>query len=152
MAEMPIETEVLPINTRRQNREAIIRLFHGFVADFGNETAEKIIRHLVHATGGLRIQIPKNNGDPLYGCSNTFRRLWVDICKGFQRESGHLIMIRIVEELGGRRISFPDHDDICRIKRNEKIRDLCNEVNRKGLALRFNLSEAQIDRITRDVR
>jgi hypothetical protein len=148
--ERTIPTEALPVpNTRRQNRETFTRLFQGFVADFGNETAEKIIRHLVHDAGGLRLSIPGNNGDPLYGCSSLFRQLWINTCAAFGPATGRAIMMKIIVEFGGQRVWFPDVNDLCRIERNEKIRGLYNGANCQELAIRFTMHPVHIRRIAR---
>jgi len=149
-AEMPLSLEALSVpNHRRQNREAFTRLFQGYVADFGNEAAEKIIRHLVRDAGGLRISIPENNGDPLFGCSPFFRQLWVNTCTEFQPEPGRAIMLKILVEFGGQRVTFPNPDNLSRIDRNERIRCQYQGTNCQELGLRWGLHPVHIKRIAR---
>ena len=148
MGKTSTEAELPPVEktARRRNREAIMRLFQGFVADFGNELGEKIIKHIVDQAGGYRVLLPAPSPDPLpHGC-RCFRRLWRSICGEFGRASGRAIMMKFVE-LGRKRISFPDHEDMCRFERNRRIRDLYDGTNGHKLALRFRLCRTQIIRI-----
>ncbi len=122
-AEMPSRPEVLPMhNTRRQNRETFTRLFQGFVSEYGEDAAKRIIKHLVDQAGGLRMWIPSSGPDPLSRCGYFFRLLWRETCKTFGRQSGRAIMNKIMVELGGRRVYFPDYRDLYIWDRNEKIR------------------------------
>lgn len=142
---------------RRQNREALTRLFQGFVNDYGNAAGKKIIKHIVEHAGGIRIHIPGRShklnqyatidNDPLHGCSACFRNLWINICCEFGQASGRAIMNKIVVELGGRKIRFPDHETFYRSERNKKIRNLYDGANCGELALRFNLCMSQIKNI-----
>jgi len=136
-------------NHRRQNREAFTRLFQGYVADFGNEPAKEIIRHITLSAGRLRFRVPQNNGDPLFGCSPYFRQLWVSTCEAFGAESGRVIMQKIMVELGNQRVTFPDPEDLSRIDRNERIRCQYNGCNCQELGLRWGLHPVHIKRIAR---
>ena len=151
IAEMPVPVMEAPSvpSHRRQNRETFTRLFQGFVIDFGNESAEKIIRHLVRDAGGLRISIPENNGDPLFGCSPFFRQLWVNTCQSFGSDAGREIMLKIIVEFGGQRVTFPDPVDLFRIERNERIRAQYNGANCQELGLRWGLHPVHVRRIAR---
>jgi len=150
IAEKPLSPEVLPVpNHRRQNREAFTRLFQGYVNDFGNETAAKIIHHLALSAGRLRLRVPQNNGDPLFGCSPYFRQLWVDTCETFGSESGRAIMQKILIEFGAQRVIFPDLEDLSRIDRNERIRCQYNGNNCQELGLRWGLHPSHVGRIAR---
>jgi len=145
-----VRTEVLLVNNhRRQNREAFTRLFQGCVADFGNETAERIIRHLVRDAGGLRICIPRNNGDPLFGCSAFFRELWIGTCRQFGPELGRAVMQKILVEFGDQRVTFPDIRDLSRMDRNERIRIQYNGANCRELGERWGLHPEHIRKIAR---
>ena len=151
IAEMPVSPEGLPAsNRRRLNREAFTRLFQGYIADFGNETAAKIIEHLALSAGRLRFYVPRNNGDPLFGCSPCFRKLWVDTCETFGSESGRAIMQKILVEFGTQRVTFPSPEDLGRIDRNERIRCQYNGTNRRELGLRWGLHPTNITRIVKE--
>jgi len=142
-AEAPRRTEAPPMNnTRRQNREAFIRLFQGFVADYGNVDGEKIIAHLVcHDIGGERRWVPAPGPDPLSRCGENFRKLWRDTCAKFERASGRAIMNKIMVELGGRRVYFPDYKDWSMWARNMKIqKQLHSGEDPKVVAGRWGLS------------
>ncbi len=144
-------------DTRRQNRVIVTRLFQGFVKDYGEAAGKKIIEHLVSHAGGQRIRVPTNNpglnqhaslsNDPLHGCSACFRRLWMTTCQELGQASGRAIMHKIVCELGGRRIWFPDIETLYRMERNLKICAIYNGTNHKEIALRFKLSVTQINNI-----
>src|SRR5512144_1524940 len=109
LAETPKRLEVLPVpNHRRQNREAFTRLFQGFVVDFGDKAAERMIWHFVRDAGGLRLSIPANNGDPLFGCSSLFRQLWINTCAEFGPMLGRAAMQKILIEFSDQRVTFPD--------------------------------------------
>jgi len=56
-------------------------------------------------------------------------------------------MSKIVCELGGIRIYFPDYIRFSRMERDHKIRSLYNGANGVELALRFDLSQNQIRNI-----
>jgi hypothetical protein len=124
--------EILPMpNTRRQNRETFVRLFQGFVNEYGEASGKRIMKHIVDNAGGIRMDVPSSNpglnqhvkldNDPLHGCGVYFRRLWISTCKEFGHDSGHDIMNKIVCELGNQRVYFPCHKEINRWERkNEK--------------------------------
>ncbi len=149
-AETPMRLEVLPVpNSRRQNRETFTRLFQGFVDEYGEAAARKIIKHLVDQAGGYRICIPGPGPDPLHGCSACFRQLWRSTCREFGHASGRAIMNKIIVELGGRRVWFPDYRDLHIWERNEKISSQYNGENAEELSLRWNLTREWVLRIVR---
>lgn len=151
---MPIEMDIPLANhtRRRQNRETFVRLFQGFVNEFGEVAGKKIVKHLVDLAGGYRILIPAAGPDPLFGCSSQFRRLWVSTCREFGSKSGHKIMSKIIAGLGGRRVWFPDYKDLFTWDRNKKILDLFDGTNCRELACRFKLSSISILRIIRSMK
>lgn len=65
----------------------------------------------------------------------------------FDEKSGDEIINIFIQELGGLRVSIPDHGDLYRIERNKKIRAKFIGNNHKELALLFGLSAIQIRRI-----
>ncbi len=151
LAEAQRNMEVRPMsNTRRQNRETFVRLFQGFVNEYGAVAGEKIIKHLVDNAGGLRLWIPGNDipvnqsliihGDPLCTHSACFRRLWRSTCREFGQASGRAIMNKIVVEFGGRRVSFPDYEDIYKWERNEKMKNQFTGNNIDEIAARWGMS------------
>lgn len=114
--------EVLPVpNTRRQNRETFVRLFQGFVDAYGEAAAKKMIKFIIDQAGGLQLWIPGPGPDPLNRCGYWFRQLWRNTCQEFGRNIGRAIMNRIIDELGGRRVRFPDYLDLYIWDRNIKI-------------------------------
>lgn len=129
-------------NARRQNREAFIRLFQGFVDEYGPDAGEQIIEHLVrHEIGGERRWVPAPGPDPLGRCGKNFSRLWRDTCSRFKRASGRAIMHRIMVELGGRRVYFPDYKDWSMWDRNWKIQAQLHRGDRpEEVADRWGLS------------
>jgi len=151
---LPVLQEVPPMpNARRQNRETFVRLFQGFVNEYGEVAAKKIIRHLVDHSGGFRICIPGPGPDPLFGCSPLFRQLWRSTCFMFGHDSGRAIMNKIVVELGDRRIWFPDYKDLYLWERNEKIQNLYQKYdtgdNAEELGIRFRCCAVHIRRVVR---
>ncbi len=145
-AEMPRHLEVLPVpNSRRQNRETFIRLFQGFVNEYGEAAAKKIIKHLVDQAGGLQLSIPGPGPDPLCGCSAWFRQLWRDTCKEFGRKSGRAIMNKIMGQLGGRRVRFPDYLDLYIWERNVKMHNQYCEIRSSGRSSIEALTELSIN-------
>ena len=146
---MLICQEVRVSNNRRLNRDAFVRVFQCLVDDFGKEPAEKIVNQLVHRVGGLRISVPENNGDPLFGCSQSFRLLWFHICAEFGQASGRAIMRKLIVELGGSRVTFPDIQDLSRFARDEKIRNQFTGDNCQELSIRWGLHPVHIKRIVR---
>jgi len=144
-------------NSRRQNRETFVRLFQSFVNEYGEVDGKKIVKHIVDNAGGMRIWVPSSNpklnqyaalnNDPLHGCSDCFRRLWLSICREFGRTYGRTIMNKIVCELGNQRVHFPCHHDIFRWERNEKMKNQYTGKNIAEIALRWNMSVPQAQKI-----
>jgi len=162
-AEAPVHREAPPMpSTRRQNRETFVRLFQGFVNEYGEVVGKKIVKHIVDNAGGMRICIPENNpklnqtrkwidgklcvidtvlyNDPLYGCSACFRMLWVSTCQEFKQSSGRAIMHKIIVELGGRRVYFPNYRDLYKWERNEKMKNQYTGGNIDEIAERWSMS------------
>jgi len=121
-------------NSRHRNRETVILLFQGVLADFGNQLGGKIMWHIAYEAGGQRIRVPRisqgvnqyatSENDPLYGCSPCFRKLWQSTCQKFGKATGRVIMLRIITVFGGGRIYFPSFKMLHRFERNAKIRNL----------------------------
>jgi hypothetical protein len=143
-------------NSRRQNRETFVRLFQGFVNEYGEVAGKKIINHIVDQAGGMRIWVPASNpklnqyasldNDPLHGCSACFRRLWVSTCHEFGQASGRAIMNKIICEISGlchHRVHFPSHRDLYRWERDEKMQNQYTGDNIAEIALRWNMSVPQ---------
>ncbi len=85
-----------------------------------------------------------------HGCSAFFHQLWRSTCREFGHASGRAIMNKIIVELGGRRVWFPDYRDLHIWERNEKISSQYNSENAEELALRWNLSREWVLRIVRE--
>jgi hypothetical protein len=147
-------------NTRRQNRETFVRLFQGFVNEYGEIAGKKIVKHIVDTTGGMRIWVPENNpklnqhtvldNDPLHGCSACFRMLWISICHEFGPASGRAIMHKIIVERGGSRVYFPTYRDLYKWERNEKMRAQYSKCkNVEEIANRWNMSWQRAAQIVR---
>jgi hypothetical protein len=140
-------------NARRQNRETFTRLFQGFVNEYGEADAKKIIKHLIDEACGVRMWVPAPGPDPLSRCSPSFRRLWRSVCNEFGRASGRAIMNKIMVEVGSscssRRISFPDYKDLCIWERNEIIKTQLACANSYEVAHRWGMSRQWVLRIGR---
>jgi hypothetical protein len=139
-------------STRKQNRETFIRLFQGFVNEYGPVDGEKIIEHMArHQIGGQRIWVPAPGPDPLSRCGKNFSKLWRDTCSLFGRASGRAVMNKIMIELGGRRVFFPDYQDWSRWARNWNIQ---NQLHRgddpEVVAGRWGLSRQSVMKISKD--
>ena len=133
---------------RRQNRETFIGLFRGFVDDYGDIAGKKIVKHLVDVVAEAecrRIWIPDPGPDPLSRCGRTFRKLWRTTCEVFGRSSGRAVMNKIMIELGGKRVNFPDHQTLCRWERNAMIyQQHKNGMTMFEITSRWNLSDDQV--------
>ncbi|MDH4319896.1 MAG: hypothetical protein OEV73_00205 [Desulfobulbaceae bacterium] len=68
----------------------------------------------------------------------------------FGAEAGAAIMLVLVEELGGFRITVPTMDELNREARDHRIRLLFNGANVGELAERFGLCPRQIRRIVNE--
>ena len=126
-----------------KSRHALKRLFQGYINDYGNEAASRIIRTIIDVLGGCRFTIPEsrpNNADNL----NVLITLYSCLCDRFQRSSADAIMRKFLLELKGSRISFPDYDDLYREERNRRIRAMYPASKYKELAIRFDLSYHRI--------
>ena len=148
-------------SSRRQNRETFVRLFQGFVNEYGEVVGKRIMKHIVDNAGGIRMDVPARNpglnqyvkldNDPLHGCGVDFRRLWRSTCKEFGHNSGQTIMNKIVCELGNQRVYFPCHKEIYRWERNEMMKNqYSKDPNIKALALRWGMSVPQAQHIVEE--
>lgn len=72
------------------------------------------------------------------------------LCSEFGLESGRAIMLVIIEELGGFRITVPTKDELDREMRDRRIRTLFDGFNTSELGQRFGLSSRQIRRIVNE--
>ena len=72
------------------------------------------------------------------------------LCLEFGVESGRSIMMVIIEELGGFRITVPTKEELERENRDRRIRTMFNGANTAELGQRFRLSPRQIRRIVND--
>ena len=77
-----------------------------------------------------------------------FHRLHVD----FGPSVGEAVIRTIIDELGGIRVTVPDHDEIRREARDRQIRCSFNGQNYEELSLRFGLSRRQIRYIVQEGR
>lgn len=140
--------------TRRDNREALQRLFQGYVHDYGPEEGQQIIRAIIDTLGRERITVPEDSRSlgVRYRCYSMrcISELWRVMSLRFGDSSGKAIMQKFVVELRGLRISFPDHRDIYREERNRKIRLAWTGSNTTELASLYDLRERQILRIVRE--
>lgn len=82
------------------------------------------------------------------------KELFQEICADFGEASGMIIIKKIVDKWGDRRISVPGYKDLYRMERDKLIRTKFNGANHKELALMFkdpdtglSLSVLQIRRI-----
>lgn len=141
------------ILSRRDNRQALRRLFQGYVADFGPEPGGQIIKTVVDILGGQRISVPgdgKRCGRRYHTQSYlAIMELWQECTFRFSAASGMAIMRKFIVELRGLRISFPDQADIYREERDNKIRLAYNGANKKELALTWGLTVSQVVNILR---
>lgn len=131
-----------------RGREALNKLFEGYVKDFGSN-AENIIKTIIDVLGGCRLTIPAkfpNNPKNI----DALLALYACFCDRFGEASGKEIMRKFIVELKGCRISFPDYDDFYREERDRKIRSMFNGSNYKELALMFDMSVSWIWRIVNE--
>lgn len=140
--------------TRRDNRDALQRLFQGYVNDYGPEAGAEIIRAIVDIAGGERITVPDSSralGVRYRSYSmRCIGELWRVMNIRFGDASGSVIMRKFITELKGLRISFPDHRDLYREERNRKIKLAWDGSNTGELAELWSLRERQILRIVRE--
>lgn len=148
-AELELPEGTLP---RRDNRDALRRLFQSYVDDFGPVSGGQIIRTIVDTMGGHRMIVPKdgksvgvrcycNGTEALMTCYETMSS------RLNSRDIGKVVMMRLVKDLGGLRISFPDHEDLYREERNRKIHAAYNGFNTQELAIIWDLRERTIRKI-----
>jgi hypothetical protein len=132
-----------------RSRAALKQLFQGYVDDYGDKVAGQIIRTIIDVLGGCRFTIAEsipNNADNL----NVLITLYSCLCDRFQRSSAEAIMRKFLIELKGLRISFPDHDDLYREERNNRIRAMYPASSYKELSIRFDLDIKQVWRIVNE--
>lgn len=139
--------------SRKDNRQALRRLFQGYVADFGPSAGGQIIETVVDILGGQRLSVPgdgKRRGMRYHAQSYlAIMELWQECTLRFGAASGMAIMRKFIVELRGLRISFPDQEGLYREERDNKIRLGYNGVNCKELAIRWGLTPSQIKKILR---
>lgn len=139
--------------SRRDNRQALRRLFQGYINDYGQFAGEQIIRAIIDTLGGMRISVPAN-GDHRgmrYQADSVMLlfECWREMDMRFGEASGKAIMQKFVMELKGLRISIPDHDDIFREERNRRIRAKYNGSNHAELAINWGISIVHVRNIIR---
>ncbi len=122
---------------RRAAREAIRRLFQRYVDDYGPKAGTEIIRALVFHLGGLRFVVPSRPSDSeacrlLVDCYLALREKFGDSALG--------VMQRLLVELKGQRITFPDMEELCRWERDEAIRNAYKGDNVRDLAQIWGVS------------
>jgi len=138
--------EGMPLNNQGnwwKSRQALNRLFEGYMKDYGEANGGRIIRAVITVLGGCRLTIP---GSMPTNPENTeaLLSLYNYLCELFQPASAEAIMRKFLLELKGCRISFPDYEDLYREERNRKIRSMFTGQNYKELACIFNLSPRRI--------
>lgn len=140
--------------SRKDNREALRRLFQGYVDDFGPVAGGQIIETVVDILGGLRISVPadgRRRGMRHHAQSVlSIMELWQECTFRFGAASGMAIMRKFIVELRGLRVSFPDHEAIYRWERDGKIRVAHNGTNKKELALTWGLTVEMVKKILRE--
>lgn len=94
-------------------------------------------------TLAMEVATMPNRSDNHEAIQRLFQRLIGD----FGEASGMAVVRTIVAELGGMRVTVPDHQDLYRQERNQIIRDRFNGVNYIELAILSDLSESQVRRI-----
>lgn len=132
---------------RRKSEQSLTRLFQGYVNDYGNAVGEKIIYSIIFNLGGLRLTISMHSHD-----SELLYALREYLQSEFGESSGNAIMDKLVLELGGQRISFPNFRWLHIQERNKKICEMSGKdsVTISELALKFNLSDTQVWRIVNE--
>ena len=154
-AEMELMEETLPRKYSRDGRDALRRLFQSYVSDFGPSIGEQIIRTIIDTMGGHRMIVPKDNksvGVRCY-CNGTEALMQcyeVMSSRLNSRDIGKVVMMRLVKDLGGLRLVFPDYEELYREERNRKIHAAYNGFNIAELAIIWGLRERTIRNILRE--
>lgn len=146
--------EVLALAGRRHNREAIGRLFQGYVDDFGSEAGKKIINVIVSVLGRVRLTIPRSshNGNPAISLpvvQNNQEILWslyLRLSEEFGEASGKKIIQKLLFELRDMRLTFPSFEDLAREERDRKIRAEFRG-NYSETALKWGMSPAAVRKV-----
>lgn len=76
-------------------------------------------------------------------------RLYSRYCTDFGDASGRAIFKVLIEELGGMRVTVPSRQELDRMERDQRIKNMFNGYNQQELAILFGLSETHIRRILR---
>jgi Mor transcription activator family len=160
LQEWPLQRPMREVPTlagRRHNREAIRRLFQGYVDNFDSEAGEKIINVIVDMLGRVRLTIPKSshNGNPAISLpvvrsnQEILWSLYLRLSDEFGEASGKAIMQKLLFELRDMRLTFPNFEDLAREERNRKIRAEFRG-NYSETALRWGMSPAAVRKIVMD--